>query len=349
MKILCFSPLELPYHIGARYTGLERLAASFAEEWTKLGHDVTLLAHKDTSVNPSVKLLPCDGYETVKRPNHAEALAFTTYQSEFRKFDVIWDIGHLHLIARFISHLPTANVFSANPEYEARMRTEKAPYNLISWSKWGIGQIRKYYGREARYQETIMVDPNVYKPDGKRGDRFLTLGRMAPAKGNLSAAIFCKDNGLPLDIAGGRGSEKMAGQELTDYEKEVMKICDGKQLIFHGEVSEEEKLHLLQTCKSLLYLTDHVEITSHKVQEALFCGAQVIAPNTGGMPEIVTQGVDGFLCNTSPEVLDKVQNHLHELDPSKTRDALIAKYSPAVVAGNYIKLFEQIANGLRWK
>lgn len=348
MKILCFSPIELPWTIGARYSGLERLAVQFAEQWAKLGNDVTLLAHKDTEVPKGVKLLPCEGYINNDRITHAELKAFRQYQYLFREFDVIWDIGHLHLIARSMPNMPTANVFSANPEYEKRAGNEKASYNLISWSRWGVNQIRKWYGRNALYQETIMVDPKIYKPSGgKRNDRFLTVGRMAEPKGNLSAVLLCKKMGLKLDVVGGRGSEMFGGEELTNYEKEVKDNCDGKDIIFWGEVDEAQKVELMQTCKALLYITNHVEITSHKIQEALFCGCPVIIPSHGGFPEIVTHGIDGCLCSNDYEYLMAIEN-VDKLDASKTREKLIEKYSPENTSKNYIKLFENIARGLRW-
>ncbi len=357
MRILVFSPLELPFCTGARYTGLERLAAQFATEWAKLGHDVTVLCHKDTTLAPTVKILPCDGYETIVRPDHAEVKAFQRYQSEFYKYDIVWDIGHLHLIARYMPQIKTCNVFSANPEYEHKSGSIKAPKNLISWSKWGVGEIARYYkngvptlrgGQIAVYQETIMIDPNVYKPGTKpRTNRFLTMGRMAEPKGNLNAAQFCKSLGLPLDIAGGRGSEKTAGQELTPYEQEVMKLCDGKQIVYHGEVSEEEKIELMQSCRALLYITNHIEITSHKIQEAMLGGAPVIVPDHGGFPEIVTQGVDGYLCRNLHEYAFATQK-LHFLHPELTRERVVAKYNPETVARNYIGRFNGILQGETW-
>lgn len=348
MKILVMSPIELPFTTGARYTGLERLAVQFAEQWDKLGHEVAIIAHKDTSILKSVKLYPCDGYETIKRPDHAEIHAYQQYQSILRDYDVIWDISHLHLVARMINNIPVCSVFSANPEYEAKVGSKKAPYNLISWSKWGVGQIRKYYHQNSVYQETIMIDPEVYKPGLKpHTNRFLTLGRMSSDKGNLNAVMLCKKLNLPLDVVGGRGSEHTSTDEVTTYEKTVTDLCDGKQIKFYGEVSEEQKVELLQTGKALIYATDHIEITSHKVQESMFCGAKVIIPNTGGMPEIVTQGVDGYLCNSSDEYVVAI-NNLDKLDPSKTREQLVHKYSPEIVASNYVKLFEKVIGGERW-
>jgi len=124
-------------------------------------------------------------------------------------------------------------------------------------------------------------------------------------------------------------------------------MCDGKQIKFYGEVSEEQKLELLQSCKALLYATHHVEITSHKVQEAMLCGAPAIIPNKGGMPEIVTNGVDGYLCNL-PVEYEKATQKVDKLTPEKTRPQVAQKYHPDTVAGNYIKLFERVAAGERW-
>ncbi len=345
VKILAFSPMELPWVQGARYSGLERLAVEHAAEWAMLGHDVTLLAHSETTVPHNVRFIPCEGYVNGDRTIHAELKAFQKHQSLFRDYDVIWDIGHLHLIARMMK-LPVVSVFSANPQYEAQAKNEKAPYNLISWSKWGIGQIRKYYQRGAVYQETIVVDPDVYKPKGKRGDRYLTIGRMHPEKGNLNAIRLCKQLGLKLDVVGGRGSEAGDNDATTEYEKALMEACDDDR-VFYGEVSDEQKIELMQSCAGLLYITGHVEITSHKVQEALLCGAPVVIPNAGGLPEIITHGVDGFVCSNPDEYLMAVAQ-MDKLDPSKTRDEVVEKYRPENVAEAYIKLFEEVADGRRW-
>jgi glycosyltransferase involved in cell wall biosynthesis len=169
---------------------------------------------------------------------------------------------------------------------------------------------------------------------------------MGKEKGNLNAVYLAKALGLKLDVAGGRGSERVSGDNLTDYEKQIMAECDGEQIRFIGEVAEEEKISLMQNCKGLLYVTNHVEITSHKIQECLLCGAPVIVPNHGGFPEIVTSGVDGFLCRS--EYIEAVKN-VGKLTPYATRKAVAEKHKPENVGRNYIKLFEQVANGLRWK
>lgn len=344
MKILIFSPIELPFTVGARYTGIERLCVEFARELVLRNQGVTLLAHKNTIIPRGVDLLPCEGYED-GREIHAEQRAFVRYQSDFYNFDIIHDWGHLHLIARYMSNMPTVNMLNNAPEHH---KYEKAPYNIVTWSKWGVGQFKRFYNQEARYQESIMIDPSSYcLSDKPRNDRFLTIGRMSPEKGNLRAIRLCKELNLKLDVAGGRGSEVERGQPSTEYEKQVIKECTG-DIRYLGEVSDEGKIELMQSCKALLYATDHAELTSHKVQEAMFCGAPAIVPSKGGMPEIVTQGVNGYLCRDDGDYIDAIRN-VDKLNPLSIYGEFIKKYTPHTVIGGYIRLYEEVASGIRWR
>ena len=192
-----------------------------------------------------------------------------------------------------------------------------------------------------------MIDPEIYHPAGERNDRFFTIGRMAPEKGNLRALQLCMKAGVPLDVAGGRGAEKSVTEPLSDYEQACHTLAETPPNQFLGEVTDEVKVNLMQTCKALIYATDHPEVTNHKVQECMFCGAPVIVPAIGAMPEIVTQGVDGFLCRTDEEYLTAIKN-IDRLNPTQTHDAVVQKYSIKETVGNYIPLYTQVAGGLRW-
>jgi glycosyltransferase involved in cell wall biosynthesis len=213
-----------------------------------------------------------------------------------------------------------------------------------------VWSFERYYRQKAIYQETIAIPKAEYKPNNgnKRGDRFLTIGRMSPDKGNLNAGILCKNIGVPLDIVGGRGCEQRDNPSLTAYEQDCRNIADGEMIKFLGEVSDEQKIELMQTCKGLIYATSHTEITSHKVQECMFCGAPVILPNLGGLPEICTHGINGYLCSNEQEYTEAIKN-VDKLEPMKLHKEVVDKYSVDNVVKNYVELYEKVANGLRWK
>lgn len=340
LKILIFSPLLLPFTIGSRYSGIEKLATQFAGELSKRGHDTTLLAHKNTSVSKKVILLP---YEP-QIDTEPELRAFQTYQSKFYDYDVILDFGHLHLIARFMPSLPTVNLIWHDP----KVLYPKAPYNIVAPSNWAVMQFRRFYHQDAKYHQSICIDVDVYRPLGvSRNDRFLCVGRMGAEKGNLEAALLCKELDVPLDII--TASETKVG-EISDYAKRVMAIADGKKIKIWWEkdYTEESKIKMMQTNKALLYVTQHAEVTSHKIQECLLCGQPVIVPALGALPEIVTNGVDGYLCSSKEDYIKAIKE-MDKLKPAKTYERLRRAYSIENVVENNLPLYEQVKRGLRWK
>ena len=192
-----------------------------------------------------------------------------------------------------------------------------------------------------------MIDPEIYKPQGNHGDRFLTIGRMAPEKGNLNAVMLCRDMGVPLDVVGGRGAEKTVDTPLDDYEKSIHNLCDGEQIRFLGEVTDEEKVSLMQSCRGLIYCTDHPEVTNHKVFEALLCGAPIITTVVGSASEWFIEGIEGFHCQTDKDYVNAIKN-VDKLQPLSMRDIEVDRFSPQSVIVRYVKLYEEVANGLRW-
>lgn len=341
MKILLISPLGFPITPFSRYVGIERMVWEYSRQLVK-DHDVTVMGHTSSEFPEGVKTLPItpqgdDVFSELKQ--------YQTYQGVLRTFDVIHDWSHLHLTSRFMPNMPTLNIFFHAP---ALAQYPKAPYNIIALSQWAAREFKRVYHQEARYQYSVGIDPEVYKISKRhRGDRFLTIGRMAPEKGNLTAISYCQALGFPLDIVGGRGRELTSDKPLTDYEKAIQVRCDGKQIRLLGEVDDKTKIKLMQDCKALIYATDHPEVTSHKIQEAMLCGAPVIAPNIGAMPEIVTHGVNGYLCDRADGFLWAMRN-IDKLDPMKIYAETVERFSIENTVKNYIPLYEKVADGLRW-
>lgn len=341
MRVLLISPLGLAVTSSMRYGGIERLVWEFARELDKQGHDVTVQCVKGSVFPPKVKLLECNGGGIYDQ----ELNAWRIHSNLYRQFDIIHDFSHQHFATRNApQYLRSVSAFWHSP---ALAKYIKAPYNIVAPSVWAAKEYKRVYHQEARYQEIIIIDPEKYHTGGKRGDRFLTIGRMAEEKGNLNAAKICKELGLSLDICGGRGLEKTDQDPLTEYEQAVMNLCDGKQIVFRGEVTDEEKIELMQACRALLYITDHMEPTSHKIQECIACGAPVIAPQLGALSEVVIHNVNGYLCNDWQEYKDAIAN-LDKLKPTACYDSFLKKYNPTAVTSDYIKLYERVAGGLRW-
>lgn len=347
MNVLLISPLGFAVNAQTRYAGIERLVWVYSKELIEQGHIVSVLGHADSVFPEGVALYPTGGSNKQKATFpflDAEITSFQTHHHLVRSFDIVHDFSHLHLASRVIHNLPSLNLFWHAP---ALALFPKASYNIVALSRWAAKEFLTYYHQRAKYQQSIAIDTNTYHPtENPKGERFLTLGRMAPEKGNLEAILLCKEVGVPLDVAGGRGVD-VGDAPLTEYESQIIKLCDGEQIKFLGEVTEEEKLNLMQNCKALLYTTDHPEVSNHKIQEVLLCGRPAIAPNLGAQPEIVAHGGNGFLCGTREEYLEAIWS-VDSLRPMELYQSVKDTYSVKNVVANYIPLYEKVRDGLRW-
>jgi glycosyltransferase involved in cell wall biosynthesis len=97
----------------------------------------------------------------------------------------------------------------------------------------------------------------------------------------------------------------------------------------------------------LIYTTDHPEVTNHKVQECMLCGMPVIVPAIGALPEIVTHGVDGYLCRDDAEFAMAI-NSIDKLNPMSIIEETKNRFSVSSVVSNYIPLYKAVDTGARW-
>lgn len=337
MRIVLISPLGFPVNSETKYAGIEKLVYEYARSLSN-SHEVTVLGHSQSIFPDKVTLLGTDSAGIQDIYIEAEIKQYQTYQSILRNFDIIHDFSHQHFASRFNPNLSSLNLFWHAPN---EIQYLKAPYNIIGLSRWACRQFKQYYHQEARYQQSIGLDIETYKIDSqkKRTDRFLCLGIMDTQKGNLEVAKLCNEANVPLDIAGQPFNK--------DYVQEVLKYVDGKQIRYLGEVSESDKVSLMQTCKALVYYSDRPEVTSHKVQESMLCGAPVITARIGALPEIITDGINGILCKSSDDYLQAFKN-VDSLIPSKVYNSLIETYNIRNVTKNYEPLYLEVAKGLRW-
>ena len=161
---------------------------------------------------------------------------------------------------------------------------------------------------------------------------------MSAQKGNLEAVLLCRDTKEKLYVCGGDGD--------AEYKRQIQSLCDGENIKFLGEITDNEKIHLMQTCKALLYYLPRPEVTSHKIQETTLCGAPVLTSDIGAMPEIVRHGIDGILCRSDQDYIKGIKE-VGKLKPDVARFKEI--YNPVKVVDDYIPLYTRVANGERWR
>jgi glycosyltransferase involved in cell wall biosynthesis len=180
------------------------------------------------------------------------------------------------------------------------------------------------------------VDPGRFPLGPGGGGYALFLGRMAPEKGVATAARVARAAGIPLLIA----AKMQEPAELAYFESEVRPLLGGG-VEYVGEVGWEDKLRLLAGATCLLNPIAWPEPFGMVMIEALACGTPVVATSWGAAPEIVRDGVTGFI-RDSEAGLAAVLDQVEHLSRQACRDDLERRFSLRRMVAEHVQLYEQV-------
>ena len=187
-----------------------------------------------------------------------------------------------------------------------------------------------------RYAATIHhgipVDDFPFDPLGSPD--LLFFGRIHPDKGPDEAIAVARATDRRLDLYG-------LVQDADYHARAVMPGVDGVRVRYHGVVGGPERLRALGGARALLHLIGFDEPFGLSVVEAMACGTPVIANRRGSMPELIDDGVTGFLVDTRAEAIAAVAR-VGELDRRAVRRAVETRFGIERMADAYIALYRTI-------
>jgi glycosyltransferase involved in cell wall biosynthesis len=143
------------------------------------------------------------------------------------------------------------------------------------------------------------IDPAEFTFSDRPGEYLAFLGRFHPEKGTHLAIEIAKRSGLRLKIAAIPHDEAYFRERIAPH-------IDGDQIQFVGAVEREARNELLSNALALVHMTTRPERFGLTTIEAMACGTPVLAAAMGSMPEIVIDGVTGFLCGGVEDAVAKV-------------------------------------------
>ena len=339
MKVVLIAPAAIAVPpLG--YGGCEALVYNYAKALAERKDvEVTLIAPK-FSYAPGVR----EVIETVDLNNPLEPwredLAYKRYHKRLKEFDAIHDFSHRGLVGRLNSGLPQVKMlwhaYGAYPEPK---------YNLMSLSEWHAARMKEQYKQEVAWLN-MGVPTDFYKPreDGQAGDYWCYLGHPAPTKGMTEAITYARKSNQKLHIMGGQ-----VPAEGAQYRDRAMALCDGKQIIWLGEVSNERKRDELAGARGFLFPVQQDEGSSLALMEAMACGLPCITSNKGAYPEMISKDM-GVCCKTEDEYLNILANKgiVESFDRKKIREYAVSNYGLNTMCDAYIELYHELADGLMW-
>ncbi len=175
------------------------------------------------------------------------------------------------------------------------------------------------------------IDPAEFTFSDRAGDYLCFLGRFHPEKGTHLAIEIAKRAGVRLKIAA-------IPQDETYFREQIAPHIDGDRVQFLGAVEREARNELLSNALGLVAMTTRAERFGLTTIEAMACGTPVLGARMGSFPEILVDGVTGFLCDGVDEAVAKVPV-LATLDRRACRTRVEREFSVERMVDRYLDAY----------
>jgi glycosyltransferase involved in cell wall biosynthesis len=339
------------------YGGTELFVSNLATELVLKGHDVFLFATGDSSV-PGAKI--GFGFETAQWPPneetekvHLEAtLAWIqNLEKNGHHFDVVhWNTPMASELMQWsLAPLKTRSVVTIHNALDKQTMTlmkksDSVHYVLISERQRELFLLKSHLQPASVKNIHVIhhgLDLNNYFPRTNifypEEDRFVCfLGRMSKEKGPDIAVRVARKAGMKLFLAG-----PVHEKDKGFYDKKVAPKID-KNVFPLGEVGGMKKVAVLHASEALLFPIQWEEPFGLVMIEAMLCGTPVVAFNRGSVPEIVENGVTGFVVKDEKEMIYIIENDLPKLNRRIVMERAIQRFSGERMAEKYVELYAHI-------
>jgi glycosyltransferase involved in cell wall biosynthesis len=189
---------------------------------------------------------------------------------------------------------------------------------------------------DLRYAATIhhgiRLEDFPFDPQGS--EDLLFFGRIHPDKGAVEAIAAARRAGRRLVMAG-------IIQDQDYYDQQVAPALDDRLVIYRGPVGGPDRANALGSAHALFHLINFDEPFGLSVVEALACGTPVIACNRGSMPELIDDGVTGFLVDSVDDAVVAI-SRIGEIDRAACRAAVSARFTVDHMADRYLNLYRSL-------
>jgi glycosyltransferase involved in cell wall biosynthesis len=338
MRIAQIAPLyeSVPPRL---YGGTERVVSYLTEELVRLGHDVTLFASGDSAT--AARLESCCTTALRLTQSCADPLAHHTVMldkvlAKATEFDVLhFHTDYTHFPATRTLQLPAVTTLHGRldlpdlvPLYQQFDRlplvsisqAQRHPLGRVNW----IGNV--YHGLPMR----------SYKLNPRGGDYLAFLGRISPEKRPDRAIQIAKRAGLKLKIAA-----KVDQVDREYFENQIRPLLNEPHVEFLGEIKDAEKNGFLGNAYAYLFPIDWPEPFGLTMIEAMACGTPTIAFRNGSVPEIIDDGVTGFIVDTEDDAV-KAVTRVETLSRTRCRATFERRFTSCRMAKDYLSIYEAL-------
>ena len=338
VKIAQVAPLyeSVPPHA---YGGTERVVSYLTEALVEMGHDVTLFASGDSVTMANLVAVVPTGLRL--DPRKPDPLVWHTIMMDMvlkdsARFDIIHfhtDVLQLSLVGQCRTPClstphgrldlpdlkPLFRRFGAHP-MTSISNSQRTP---VPWVNW---RATVYHGLPLGLY-SLHVQPRQY---------FAFVGRISPEKRCDRAIEIAKGCGIPLRIAA-----KVDPADRAYFESTIEPLLDDPLVTFVGEIGEGDKNEFIGNALALLMPIDWPEPFGLVMIEAMACGTPVIAYAHGSVPEVIDNGVTGYVVRNQEQAIQAARN-ISRIDRRRCRQVFEQRFAAPVMARRYVEVYREL-------
>jgi glycosyltransferase involved in cell wall biosynthesis len=322
-----------------QYGGTERVVSYLTEELVRQGHDVTLFASAD-SVTSARLMNGCP--RSLRTWNGSvDSLAHHLVMLEqLRRQPHDFDVIHFHID---YLHYPIS-------------RRERWPGLTTLHGRLDIPDLQPLYDEfrdmpvvsisedqrtplpQANWYATVHhgLPEDLYALHEEPGQYLVFLGRVSPEKRVDRAVDIARRTGLPLRVAA-----KVDAADRQYFQAEVEPLLSEPFVEFLGEIGDHEKEALLGNAIALLFPIDWSEPFGLVMIEAMACGTPVIAWRAGSVPEVMVDGVTGFIVDDMDAAV-AATSRVGALSRRRCRRVFEDRFTVERMAADYLRVYRRI-------
>jgi glycosyltransferase involved in cell wall biosynthesis len=344
MRIAQISPLweSVP---PLRYGGTERVVHYLTEELVNCGHEVVLFASGDSTTSAVLdacvpQALRLSGQAV--DPTVHEIIQIDRVIEQIDRFDILhFHTGHFHFPAASRLKVPFLNTMHGplTGPHQALLYNHFNRVPLVS-----ISESQRQPIPRANWLGNVYhgLPTNLYQLNPSPSEYLAFVGRISPEKRLDRAIAIATAAGLPLKVAA-----KIDRADEVYYRDTIEPMLRDNPLVeFIGEVDDAGKQELYGNALALLFPIDWPEPFGLVMIEANACGTPVIAWRNGSTPEVIQDGVNGFLVESLQEAVAAV-HRVHSLERARVRANFEVRFSVARQAKEYEQLYSHLIQARR--
>ncbi|MBL0948387.1 glycosyltransferase family 4 protein [Brevundimonas sp.] len=322
------------------YGGTERVVAHLTDALVDLGHEVTLFSSAEARTRARLVPVRDQAIRLDPSPLKSDLAAHMSMLAEVRRRADQFDIIHFHTD---MLHFPFFEDRAERTVTTLHGRLDLKDLGGVyeRWPRYPLVSISNNQRQPlpwANWSATVQhgMDADLYRFNARPSGYLAFLGRIAPEKRPDRAIQIATRLGMPLRIAA-----KVDAADTVYFETKIRPLLDNPLVEFVGEIGDAAKSDFLGQADAFLFPIDWPEPFGLVMIEAMACGTPVVAYRCGAAPEVIEDGVTGYLVDDLDEAVAAVRKAI-QLDRSAIRARFELRFSATAMAHRYLDIYREL-------